>query len=64
VETTKISGDILKAFNSTFIILIPKDQEANSVDKFRSISLCNVIYKIITKIIANHLKPIMSKVVS
>ena len=38
---------VLKAFNATFLALIPKEVGADSPDKFRAISLCNVIYKII-----------------
>jgi hypothetical protein len=39
------------ALNSTFLCLIPKKQEASSFKDFYPISCCNVIYKIITKII-------------
>lgn len=35
--------------NSTFICLISKISNANNLKFFRSISLCNIIYKVITK---------------
>lgn len=55
---------VLKAFNTTFLSLIPKEHGADSPSKFRSITLCNVVLKIIKKVIANHLKPLMSGLVS
>ena len=44
------------------MILIPKVPGANSVDKFRPIILSNFIFKIITKIIADRLVIIASKI--
>jgi hypothetical protein len=64
VEESHTSGYILHAFNVIFITLIPKDCEANMTNKFRPISLCNVLYKIITKVIANRLNTITNKIVS
>lgn len=48
----------LDDINSTFIVLILKIKEAKRVREFRPISLCNVIYKIVAKVIANWIKPI------
>jgi len=59
VEDSISTKIILQAFNSTFLTLIPKEDKANSLDKFRSISLCNVMYKIICKVITNRIKLIM-----
>eukprot|EP00253_Pinus_taeda_P034809 PITA_34809 len=52
------------AIKSTFIALIPKTDGPSSFDDFRPISLCNCLYKIIAKIIANRLKPILSQHIS
>jgi hypothetical protein len=49
---------------TTFLTLIPKTNRPRSFDDFRPISLCNLCYKIISKIIANRLKPFMSRSIS
>lgn len=40
----------------TMIILIPRNKDPNDMSNFRPISLCKVIYKIISKVLANCLK--------
>ena len=57
------SGTLLKSINHTFITLIPKVCNPESVMEFRPISLCNVLYKIISKVIANRLKPILNSII-
>ena len=64
VEESKRTRRVLKAFNATFLTLIPKEQGADSPRKFRPISLCNVVLKIITKVMANRLKPILLELIS
>ena len=59
VEESRLKRGVLKAFNATFLTLIPKEVGAESPDKFKPIALCNVIYKIISKVIANRLKPLL-----
>jgi hypothetical protein len=51
VEESRTSSQFLSTLNATFITLIPKEERATHPKKFRPISLCNVIYKIITKVI-------------
>jgi len=57
-------GWLLKEFNQTFISLIPKKKGACNFSQFRPISLCNVCYKVISKIIVNRLRPLLSKMVN
>jgi hypothetical protein len=47
------------ATNSSFLAMIPKEKNATSFDRFHPISLCNVSYKILAKVIANRLKSML-----
>jgi hypothetical protein len=50
--------------NSTFLALIQKESNPSNFSRFRPISLCNSSYQILTKIIANHLTPLLKKLIS
>ncbi|CAH9111762.1 unnamed protein product, partial [Cuscuta europaea] len=51
------SGKLLKQLNHTLIALIPKTTHSPTASDFRPISCTNVIYKVITKILAKRLIP-------
>jgi hypothetical protein len=54
---------LLKELNHSFITLIPKKQGAYSFNEFRPISLCNVCYKIISKLLVNRIRPLLNKLI-
>ena len=52
------------ALNANFITLIQKKDNLFSFNDFIPIALCNLIYKMISKIIVDRLKPFLSKFIS
>ena len=53
-----------KYLNDTLISLIPKGPNPKSLNNYRPISLCNTIYKIVSKIVVGRLKPHLDKLIS
>jgi hypothetical protein len=58
------SGEISGELNSTYIAIIPKTKNPLNVTEFRPISLCNVLYKIVSKFLANRLKLVLPHIIS
>ena len=59
-----ISGCMKKAkigggTNSTYLALIPKDSNPETFIRYMPISLCNASYKILAKLLANRIKPLL-----
>ena len=63
LETFK-SGVMPEGVNDTAIVLIPKVPFPKELKDFRPISLCNVIYKIVSKCLVNRLRPLLTELIS
>lgn len=55
---------LLKRINTTVVPLIPKTSSNPKVGHYRPISCCNVIYKLIAKIISKRIGPMLPKLVN
>uniref|UniRef100_A0A8I6WS32 Reverse transcriptase domain-containing protein n=1 Tax=Hordeum vulgare subsp. vulgare TaxID=112509 RepID=A0A8I6WS32_HORVV len=55
---------IPNGWNDTTIVLIPKINNPKKVTQFRPISLCNVVYKVIAKMVATRLKVFLPDIIS
>ena len=64
IEEARMFGKVLGALNATFVALIPKKNDQKSFEDFSTIPMCNSMYKIITKSLANRLKGVFSKFIS
>ncbi|GKC10914.1 putative RNA-directed DNA polymerase, eukaryota, reverse transcriptase zinc-binding domain protein, partial [Tanacetum coccineum] len=58
------NGELLKELNHTIISLIPKVPTPVKINDYRPVSYCNVLYKCISKIIANYNKEGLGDLVS
>ncbi|KAL4301309.1 hypothetical protein AHAS_Ahas17G0288000 [Arachis hypogaea] len=55
--------DLDSALFDTLVVLIPKVDNPSRMKEFRPISLCNVIYKIITKVVVERLRPFLQDII-
>lgn len=64
VQSFFSKGFLPKGLNATILALIPKKDRAQEMRDYRPISCCNVLYKVISKIIANRLKGTLPQCIS
>ena len=58
------SNASLSDINNTYIKLVPKVKMPNRMKDFRPISLSNVAYKLVLKVLANRLKTVLPQIIS
>lgn len=56
-------GFLPKGINSTILALIPKKQDSMEMKDYRPIACCNVLYKVVSKILANRLKKLLPRII-
>ena len=64
VEKVFIERKVPEYLNITHIVLIPKIQGPETIGNYIPISLCNSVYKIITKILVARIRPHLDKLIS
>ncbi|KAK9985511.1 hypothetical protein SO802_030462 [Lithocarpus litseifolius] len=64
VKKVFVEKKVPSYLNKTHIAIIPKVLEPETIGNYRPISLCNTVYKIITKIIVARLRPILGELIS
>ncbi|GJZ97887.1 cysteine-rich receptor-like protein kinase [Tanacetum coccineum] len=63
VKYFESTGNIANGCNPSFIVLIPKKGDPLGFSDYRPISLIGCVYKVISKILANHLSKVISSVI-
>ena len=64
IEDSRLLGSIPDNLNSTYLTLIPKVDRPSSFADYRPIALCNLLYKVVTKIIVGHMKETLGRFIT
>lgn len=56
--------DLPKEINQALLVLLPKCENASSVKEYRPIACCTVLYKIISKVLANRMQQVLYSIIS
>lgn len=57
-------GKLVNGLNHSFVVLIPKKEEAISLKDYRPISLISCVYKILSKVLAARMSRFVNKIIS
>ncbi|KAK2378521.1 hypothetical protein QL285_066416 [Trifolium repens] len=57
------TGSFDSSLAETLLVLIPKVDCPKNFREFRPISLCNTVYKLITKVLVNRLRPMLDSII-
>lgn len=59
-----LNGDVaIKNTNEIVLVLIPKVKHPEWISKFQPISLCNVVYKLISKVLTNQIQQVLPSLI-
>lgn len=58
------TGILPRQWNCTALTLFPKTASPNSIREYRPIACCNVVYKCVTKVLANRLQSVLPSIIS
>lgn len=64
VRDVFICPEHIRQVNHTLLTLVPKCNDPPRIVQSRLVALCNVMYKVVTKVLSNRLKIILPKVIS
>ena len=64
IQRTFRTGNLPRGINHTHVRLIPKITTPQRVSDYRPIALCNVYYKVYSKILQKRLQPLLVKIIS
>lgn len=63
VQSFFMYGFMPRGVNATILTLIPKHDDAKEMKDYRPISCCNILYKVVSKILANRLKVLLPELI-
>lgn len=64
IKSFFVKGFLSKRINSPILALIPKKDVVKEIKDSKPISCCNVLYKVISKLLANRLKGLLPKFIA
>lgn len=59
-----VNNSFPSSLNQSLLVLIPEVEHPQNVKEFKPIFLCNVLYKIIFKVIVNRIKHLLSDIIN